>query len=66
MKGNTMKEDLWRIVRHFGPVAVVYAVAKGWLPVTVQGPLTDALIAVMAGSVGFGASRARDVKRGAK
>lgn len=58
-----MKEDLWRVVRHFGPVAVVYAVAKGWLPREIQGPLTDALIAVMAGSVGFGASKARDAKR---
>lgn len=59
-----MKKDLWRILRHFGPVAVVYAVAKGWLPATVQGPLTDALLAVAAGAVGFGASKARDAKNG--
>jgi NCAIR mutase (PurE)-related protein len=56
-------EEIKRILRHFGPVLVVYAVAKGWLPAVVQGPLTDAIIAIMAGSVGFGASKARERTR---
>ena len=44
-----MIEDVKRLVRHLIPVAVIYAVSKGWVPVEMQAPLIEA--GVIAGSI---------------
>lgn len=56
-------EDILRIVRHVGPVVVAWAVAKGWVPATVAGPLTELTVVVMITLVSLGASKVRDLKR---
>lgn len=54
------KEDVKRLVRHLVPVAVIYAVSKGWLPAAAQGDVTEAALIVV--SIGFSLfwSRKRD------
>lgn len=59
-------EDLLRIVRHVGPVAVAWAVAKGYVPETVAGDLTELVTITLVTVVSVGASKARDVKRADK
>ena len=59
-----MIEDVKRLVRHLIPVAVIYAVSKGWVPVEMQAPLIEA--GVIAGSIAVSLawSRGRDKKAG--
>lgn len=36
-----MKSEIGRLARHVGPVVVTWAVAKGYVPAEVQGPLIE-------------------------
>lgn len=59
-------EDILRIARHVGPVAVAWAVAKGYVPETVAGDLTELVSIVLVTALSLGASKVRDVKRDSK
>jgi len=59
-----MKEDIKRLIRHIVPVAVVYAVNKGWIPEEMQTNVIG--IVVIASSIGLSLiwSRSRDKAAG--
>jgi len=59
-----MKEDIKRLIRHVAPVAVVYAVNKGWIPEEMQNDVIE--IAVIASGIGLSLiwSRSRDKAAG--
>ncbi|PJJ86865.1 hypothetical protein CLV77_1425 [Brevirhabdus pacifica] len=57
-----MTEDIKRLVRHLVPVAVIYAVSRGWIPEAMQADMTEA--ALILSSVAFSLiwSKQRDLK----
>jgi len=59
-----MIEDVKRLVRHLIPVAVIYAVSKGWVPVEMQAPLIEASVIAFSIAVSLVWSRSRDKKAG--
>ena len=59
-----MKEDIKRVIRHLVPVAVIYAVSKGWVPEAMQADLIET--GVIISSIAFSLiwSHTRDRKAG--
>ena len=59
-----MIEDVKRLVRHLIPVAVIYAVSKGWVPAEMQMPLIEVGVVLSSIVISLVWSRKRDKKAG--
>ena len=59
-----MIEDVKRLVRHLIPVAVIYAVSKGWVPAEMQMPLIEVGVVLSSIVISLVWSRSRDKKAG--